>query len=124
MLFIGYAVTMKYIHRQIEPMIQKLVRSFPSLVISGPRQSGKSTLLINTLRDHQYITLDDPLTRERAAADPNFFLDSIGGPVIIDEIQLAPHLLSYIKMRIDGNRSKKGMYVFTGSQQFSMIKNL
>ena len=115
---------MNYIHRQIEPMIHKLVRSFPSLAISGPRQSGKSTLLINTLKSHQYITLDDPLTRERAASDPSFFLDSIAGPVIIDEIQLAPHLLSYIKMRIDENRVNKGMYVFTGSQQFSMIKNM
>lgn len=115
---------MTYIHRQIEPMIQKLVQSFPSLAVSGPRQSGKSTLLIHTLKDHQYITLDDPLTRERAASDPRFFLDSIDGPVIIDEIQHAPHLLSYIKMRIDKKRDKKGMYVFTGSQQFSMIKDL
>lgn len=115
---------MNYIHRQIEHIIQKLVRSFPSLAISGPRQSGKSTLLINTLKSHQYITLDDPLIRERATADPRFFLDSIAGPVIIDEIQLAPHLLSYIKMRIDENRGNKGMYVFTGSQQFPMIKNL
>src|SRR6266540_4354813 len=101
---------MTYIHRQIEPMLQKLAQSFPSLAISGPRQSGKSTLLIHSLKDHQYITLDDPLTRERAASDPRFFLDSIEGPVIIDEIQLAPHLLSYIKMRIDKNRDKKGMY--------------
>lgn len=124
MAFVQYAVSMTYIHRQIEPMIQKLAQSFPSLAVSGPRQSGKSTLLTHTLKDHRYITLDDPLTRERAASDPRFFLDSIDGPVIIDEIQLAPHLLSYIKMRIDKNRDKKGMYVFTGSQQFSMIKDL
>ncbi|MCX5855141.1 MAG: ATP-binding protein [Deltaproteobacteria bacterium] len=100
------------------------MNSFPSLVISGPRQSGKSTLLINTLTDYKYITLDDPLTRERAAADPLLFLDTAGEKVILDEIQWAPHLMSYIKMNIDRHREKTGTYVFTGSQQFTLIKNL
>jgi predicted AAA+ superfamily ATPase len=115
---------MKYIHRQIEREVKQLVRSFPSVAITGPRQSGKSTLLINTLKGYKYITFDDPLTRDRAISDPQFFIDSVGEKAIIDEIQYAPGILSYVKMKIDRNRDKKGMYVFTGSQQFTMIKNL
>lgn len=115
---------MRYLHRQIEPNVLQLVKSFPSVAITGPRQSGKSTLLINTLKGYKYITLDDPLAREQALSDPRFFLDSIGEKAIIDEIQLAPGILSYIKMHIDKNRGGKGMYVFTGSQQFAMIKDL
>ena len=115
---------MKYIHRHIEAAIKNRISSFPSLAITGPRQSGKSTLLINTLPDYQYVTLDDPLIREQALTDPLFLLESIGDKAIIDEIQLAPQLLSYVKMQIDSNRKKKGRFVFTGSQQFTMIKNL
>lgn len=115
---------MNYIPRQIEPLIHKCLRTFPSVVISGPRQSGKSTLLIQTLRDYNYLSLDDPVTRERAASDPRLFLDTAGERIIIDEIQWAPHLMSYIKMNIDSQREKTGSYVFTCSQQFSLIKNL
>ena len=115
---------MKYIHRLIERKVKHLVHSFPSIAITGPRQSGKSTLLINTLKGYRYITFDDPLTRDRAISDPQFFIDSLGEKTIIDEIQYAPGILSYIKMKIDGNRDRKGMYIFTGSQQFTMIKNL
>lgn len=115
---------MAYIPHQIETKIRQLVRSFPSVAVTGPRQSGKSTLLINTLKSFKYVTLDDPLTREQAVSDPRFFLDSAGERSIIDEIQYAPKLLSYIKMYIDKHREKKGIYVFTGSQQFNMIKDL
>jgi len=120
----GYVHTMNYIHRMIEPLVLKSLETFPSVVISGPRQSGKSTLLIQTLRDYNYLSLDDPVTRERAASDPRLFLDTAGERVIIDEIQWAPHLMSYIKMDIDSRRDQTGSYVFTSSQQFSLIKNL
>lgn len=115
---------MKYLHRIIEGRLLELSKKFPSLAVTGPRQSGKSTLLKNTFPGYKYVTLDDPVIREQAISDPRFFLDSIGKKVIIDEIQLAPGLLSYIKMEIDNNRQKKGIYIFTGSQQFSMIKDL
>lgn len=115
---------MKYINRLLEDKITDLLRTFSCLALTGPRQSGKSTLLINCLKEYKYITLDDPLTREQALADPQFFLDLIGEGVIVDEIQLAPGLLSYVKMRVDKDRDKKGMFVFTGSQQFQMIKEL
>jgi predicted AAA+ superfamily ATPase len=114
----------KYIHRKIEPLIQEGVASFPCIAVTGPRQSGKSTLLIHSLRDYNYVTLDDPITREQAISDPQLLLDTLGTKVIIDEIQLAPRILSYIKIRVDAARAVKGQFVFTGSQQFSLIKNL
>ena len=108
----------------MESCIKKVVKSFPCLAVTGPRQSGKSTLLMNTLSGYNYITLDDPLERQRALSDPRLFLDTAGERIIIDEIQWAPQLMSYIKMRVDDHRDKMGAYVFTGSQQFTMIKNL
>lgn len=115
---------MHYIHREIEGALRRYLAAFPSVAVTGPRQSGKSTLLINSLEGYTYLTLDDPLRREQALSDPQFFLDSAGEKAIIDEIQLAPSLLSYVKMRIDAQRDVKGRYVFTGSQQFNMIRNL
>ena len=114
----------KYIHREIEPILKESVKQFSAVAVCGPRQSGKSTLLQNVFPDYQYVTLDDPLRREQAVSDPNLFLSSIGEKTIIDEIQYAPGLLSYVKIQIDQNREKKGLYIFTGSQQFPLIKDL
>jgi len=114
-----------YIHREIEKILKKVVNQFPSLVVTGPRQSGKSTLLKELFsKDYAYVSFDDPVTRERAISDPEFFLDSQKEKVIIDEIQYVPQLLSYVKLRIDRERQKRGSFIFTGSQQFNMIKNL
>jgi hypothetical protein len=115
---------MKYLNRQIESKVLEVIDTFPSMALTGPRQSGKSTLLLNTLKNYKYISFDDPLAREQSVSDPNYFLDSAGERVILDEIQLSPQILSYVKMRIDKNRDRKGLYIFTGSQQFPMIKSL
>ena len=116
---------MTYIHRQIEPLLKRLAGQFPALAVTGPRQCGKSTLLKELFgATHRYRTFDDPLLREQAIADPKLFLDNSGERVILDEIQYVPQLLSYVKIRIDEERGKTGRFIFTGSQQFSMIKNL
>jgi predicted AAA+ superfamily ATPase len=115
---------MTYIPRDIEARLERLLASSPCVAVTGPRQAGKSTLLRHCLPDYKYVTLDDPFYREQAHADPLLFLDSLGERAIIDEIQLAPGLLSYVKIRVDSRRSIKGQYVFTGSQQFGLIKNL
>jgi predicted AAA+ superfamily ATPase len=115
---------MTYILRDIEGRLERLLASSPCVAVTGPRQAGKSTLLRHCLPDYSYATLDDPFYREQAHADPLLFLDSLGERAIIDEIQLAPGLLSYVKIRVDSRRSVKGQYVFTGSQQFGLIKNL
>ncbi len=114
-----------YIHRQIESVLKKAAKQFCAVAVTGPRQSGKSTLLKELFsKTHNYVTFDDPIVREQAISDPRLFLDNAGEKVIIDEIQYAPQILSYVKMVIDNNRERKGQFIFTGSQQFVMIKNL
>jgi len=113
-----------YIQRTIEKLLPGILATFPCMAVTGPRQSGKSTLLRHALPEYRYVTLDDPAVLEQAHSDPVYFLDSLGERCIIDEIQLAPGILSYVKMRVDADRSRNGRFVFTGSQQFGMIRNL
>jgi len=99
-----------YIHREIEKIIVKAVNQFPAVVLTGPRQSGKSTMLKQLFSDqYKYVTFDDPLNRERALSDPKFFLGSLGEKVILDEIQYVPQLLSYVKIIIDENRQNNSI---------------
>ncbi|NVN99128.1 MAG: ATP-binding protein, partial [Geobacteraceae bacterium] len=113
-----------YIQRTIENLLPGILATFPCLAVTGPRQSGKSTLLRHALPEYSYVTLDDPVALAQAHSDPVYFLDSLGDRCIIDEIQLAPGILSYVKMRVDEDRSRNGRFIFTGSQQFGMIRNL
>jgi len=114
-----------YIHRKIERVLGKLIQQFPAVVVTGPRQSGKSTLLKEIFsKTYTYLSFDDPVIRQRAILDPRFFLESVPDKIIIDEIQYVPQILSYVKMLIDKDRQRYGRFIFTGSQQFNMIKNL
>ncbi len=113
-----------YSPRSIESLLPGILDTFPCMAVTGPRQSGKSTLLRHALPEYHYTSLDDPAVLQLAHTDPVYFLDSLGGRSIIDEIQLAPGILSHVKMRVDDDRSRNGSFVFTGSQQFGMIRNL
>ncbi len=115
---------MKYIHRAIEPLLKKAVKSFPAILLTGPRQSGKSTTLQTLFPDYKYVTFDDPIIRSQAEKDPTLFISDHPAPVILDEIQYAPHLLPNIKIEIDKSKSKKGGYVLTGSQVFSLMQGV
>lgn len=116
---------MRYIHRKIEKKLLSAVKQFSAIALTGPRQSGKSTLLQNVLgKKYKYITFDDPLIRERCLGDPKLFLEELGEKLILDEIQYVPDLLSYLKIAIDKKRHKRGQYILTGSQQFHLIRNL
>jgi len=114
-----------FIKRNIESLITNHLKGFSSIAISGARQTGKSTLLKNCFGEkYYYFSFDDLLLRERAKQDPALFMSEIKTKTIFDEIQYFPELLSYIKMRIDEYPERKGSFILTGSQQFSMMKNL
>jgi predicted AAA+ superfamily ATPase len=113
-----------YYKRELEAPLQEALKQFPVVLITGPRQAGKSTLLKHCLHGYKYVTLDDPRARAIAQTDPSIFLKTYEAPVIIDEIQYAPELLSYIKIEVDSDRRKYGQYVLTGSQVFSLMKGV
>ena len=113
-----------YIRRHLLNTLKVALEQFPAVLVTGPRQSGKTTFLVEEFGDQfKYVTFDDPLIREFAGTDPNGFLAQ-PGPLILDEIQYAPELLPYIKMRIDKERGNMGRWLLTGSQQFALMKNV
>lgn len=113
-----------YIKRAIENSIIKISDTFPVLLLTGPRQVGKTTLLQHLAEpDRTYITLDDPDVRFLAKNDPALFMQRYTPPVIIDEIQYAPEILPYIKMSVDRSKNR-GDFWLTGSQMFHMMKNV
>ena len=127
----------RYIKRSMENQLTKLSESFPIVMITGPRQVGKTTLL-NSMKESSkkninYVTLDNLSARALAIEDPEMFLDKYKTPLIIDEFQYAPNLLSYIKIIVDKKRQEHlknnnvqetGLFYLTGSQVFHTMKNI
>ncbi len=114
-----------YIKRLIESVLDKNLKFFPAISITGPRQTGKTTLLKEKYgKEYSYVSFDDPFNRELALNDPNLLIQSRSDKIIFDEIQYVPTLLPYIKIKIDENPALKGRYILTGSEQFSLIKGL
>ena len=112
-----------YLKRKIERVISGALTQFPAIAVTGPRQSGKTTMLKEVLgKKYEYLTFDDPLNIQRAINDPKLLLTHLNDYVIFDEIQYVPEFLHYLKMEIDNKRSKNGRYILTGSQQFGLIK--
>lgn len=107
------------IRRRIEKQILQSMADYPSVTIYGPRQCGKTTTARTLFPDFSYANLEDIGTRRLAQDDPEGFFARFPEPVVIDEIQRVPELLSMVQVRIDRNR-KKGQYVLTGSQQLSL----
>ncbi|MZQ96266.1 MAG: DUF4143 domain-containing protein [Acidaminobacter sp.] len=113
-----------FINRALELIVKEVANSFPVLLLTGPRQVGKTTLLEkNAEKERKYVSLDDPAARQLAKEDPLLFLQRYEPPVIIDEIQYAPELLPYIKMHVDKGK-KMGEFWLTGSQMFHMMKGV
>lgn len=111
------------IKRNLEKSIIELSKHFPVIMLTGPRQVGKTTLLENISKGREYITLDDLEQRRLAKQDPALFLQIHKPPLFIDEIQYAPELFSYIKMYVDKNKTN-GDFWITGSQKFHLMKNI
>ena len=113
-----------YINRALEKRILRANEQRRVLIVTGPRQVGKTTLLRHLAEDgRKYVTLDNPVEREMAVTEPALFLERNKPPVIIDEIQYAPNLLPYIKMYVDEHQNK-GDFWLTGSQKFHMMRNV
>lgn len=107
--------------RYLEPLVRKAAASFPAVVVTGPRQCGKTTLL-RAMFDatHRYVSLDQPDLRARATADAQGFLRDHAAPCVLDEVQHVPGLLHYLKADIDAHR-QPGRWILTGSQSFPMM---
>ena len=118
-------MTPKYIRRSLEPVLKRAVREFPVVIVTGPRQSGKTTLLKHLFADsYTYVSLEPPDIRAVAGEDPRGFLAMYPPPCILDEVQYAPDLLPYIKERVDADRAKSGQYLLTGSQNLLLMERV
>ncbi len=114
-----------YIERTLEPVLRRAAADFPAVVLTGPRQAGKTTLLQRVFgASHGYVSLDLPDVRAAALEDPRGLLEMNGPPVIFDEVQQAPNLLPYIRERIDANRDARGQYLLTGSQNLMLAEKV
>ena len=113
---------MEYIKRDIDPLVLEVSKSYSAVIITGPRQVGKTTTLRRLLGEgRRFVSLDNKENRRLAQTDPELFFELNPAPVIIDEVQYAPELFPYIKIEID-NGALPGSYLMTGSQMYQLMK--
>jgi uncharacterized protein len=115
---------MRFVPRALQPALLEAARSFPALVITGPRRAGKTTLLRRLFPSARYVLLEDPDVQARARADPRALIEELRLPVLFDEIQHVPELLPYIRSRIDQKPRQMGQWLFTGSQEAPLMQGV
>lgn len=116
---------MEYISRNLEAVVMQVTKEFPAVLVTGPRQVGKTTMLKKLMEDtdRKYVSLDDLNERSLAKNDPELFLQAHKPPILIDEVQYAPELFPYIKIYADSHH-EPGAFWLTGSQVFQMMKGV
>jgi len=112
-----------YAERHITQVTKELANQYPVVTITGPRQSGKTTLAKHLFSDKKYVNLEHIETREYASSDPVGFIDDLIEGAIIDEVQRVPDLLSYIQVVVD-EKQKSNMFILTGSQHFTLMQSI
>lgn len=110
--------------RDIAEKIRELANHFPAIVLTGSRQTGKTTLLKSLFPNHTYVSLDLPADSQLAEESPDTFLEKYPPPILIDEVQYAPKLFRHLKIQIDSHKERKGEFILTGSQKFTLMKEV
>jgi len=113
-----------WIARDIEPRLQHSARTRPAVVLTGARQTGKTSTLRRLFPDHDFVSLDLPSEAEQAEKEPTLFLQRHPAPVIIDEAQYAPALFRHLTRTVDADRGRPGQFLLTGSQKFTLMKGV
>ena len=113
-----------WIPREIEPRLQRAARTRPVLVLTGARQTGKTSTLLRLFPRHGFVSLDLPTEAEQAEKEPKEFLRRHPAPLIVDEVQYAPGLFRHLKSAVDAARSRNGQFLLTGSQKFMLMKSV
>lgn len=113
-----------YYKREITSKIKRMAETFPALIITGARQTGKTTLIKKIFPNYKYVSLDLPSNADMAENDPDSFFSNYPPPLIIDEAQYAPNLFRQLKVLIDKDKTKKGQFIVSGSQNFLLMDNV
>jgi predicted AAA+ superfamily ATPase len=113
-----------YLPRALEAQVLAAARSFPAVLLTGPRRSGKTSLLRHLFPEATYVLAEDPDVIGRLRADPQGFLDSLPTPAILDEVQNVPEVFAFVRSRIDRRPSRKGQWLLTGSQEAPLMQSV
>ncbi|MFH1069596.1 MAG: ATP-binding protein [Candidatus Glassbacteria bacterium] len=112
------------IKRTLAIRLKEAAKQFPAVTVTGPRQSGKTTLVKAVFKEYDYQSLELPDQRSFALEDPRGFLGQFDGPVVLDEVQRAPELFSYIQVIVDEEPDRTGRFILTGSQNFLLLQSI